>query len=86
MNAIEIFNELTISSCFYLSYLFTEYVPESKTRYMVGWLLTFLVLFNVGANFTGIIVSSVQLVIKVYRQWKAKRRLKPTRVVPFEKL
>ena len=50
MNKQEIANEVAVLLCSYLLLCYTEFVPESKTRYQVGWAHMCIIGFNVLMN------------------------------------
>ena len=49
-NRFEIFNEFTITLCTYMFMCFTEWIPKEETKYMIGWYLIILLLFNIIVN------------------------------------
>jgi hypothetical protein len=50
LNRIEIFNELCLLITSYFLFLFTDFVPDIKTRYMLGWAFIGISLFNIAVN------------------------------------
>ena len=49
-NVVELVNEIVTTLCAYNLVLFSDYVPDPKTKYTFGWPIivatTFLILFN----------------------------------------
>jgi hypothetical protein len=50
LNRMEIFNELCLLGCSYFLFTFTDFVPDTQTRYLLGWAFVGLAVFNIGAN------------------------------------
>ena len=55
----EIFNELTLLTCTYFMYIFSQFNPSPEDRYEDGYAYISLVLFNVGVLLIVMIVSSI---------------------------
>ena len=47
---MELFNELTVSISLYFLFIFTDFCPDSTTRYQAGWAKVFLILTNLIIN------------------------------------
>jgi hypothetical protein len=84
MNAIEIFNEATILTCFYICYLFTNFVPDSDLRYTIGWCFMGFIFTNLAINFGGIVVNMVIKTRVKIRAWLKRRREKKNQVRHFD--
>ena len=65
LDCLEILNEVTLLLCSYMLYLFTDYVDNIKTRYMLGWYFIGLAVSNIAINFIIIICKVVKGVIDV---------------------
>ena len=55
LNALELFNELTILLILYCFLLFTDYVSDPETRFNIGWAAILLTLGNFIVN-VGVLV------------------------------
>jgi hypothetical protein len=76
---MEIFNECCLLVSSYFLFLFTDFVPDVKTRYMIGWGFVGLQIFNIGINWLCMIYKLLQavlfIIMKAYYKWKLKREL-----------
>jgi hypothetical protein len=59
-NRLEVFNEVTILATSYFLIMFTNFVPEPQTRYLMGFYLSGIILLNVGTNMLVLIKEKVQ--------------------------
>lgn len=77
---IDCFNELFILLLIYHLICFADFVKEFETQVYIGWSMVFVMMINIGINFTIILWGSI---IKLYKslrtkywQWKLARILK----------
>lgn len=66
----QILNEVLVLVCCQMMYLFTPYVGDAQTRYMIGWLYLYTVVGSIVINVILFVVDSV----RQYKQRKAWRR------------
>ena len=52
---MELFNETCLLITSYFLFLFTDFVPDVKTRYLIGWIFIGLNLFNIGVNWLALL-------------------------------
>jgi len=50
LNFTEIYNELTFLCCIYVSFLFTNFMPNPSQKESYGWCFIFIVLLNIFIN------------------------------------
>lgn len=50
LNGQELFNEVTLTITSYILILFTDFVEEPETRYMIGWMYSVMVCVNLLVN------------------------------------
>jgi hypothetical protein len=68
---LEYFNEATILACIYHYYIFTSFVPNPETRYLVGWSLIGFATLNVLVNLFFLLLATyetLKLNVKMCRQ------------------
>jgi hypothetical protein len=58
-NIIELLNELTILIASYLLIPFTDLVDDIHAKYLFGWLLIFLTIFNMLINFVIVTIQTI---------------------------
>ena len=79
LNRMEIFNECCLLVSSYFLFLFTDFVPDVKTRYMIGWGFVGLQIFNIGVNWLCMIYKVLEalklIIMKAYFKWKLAREL-----------
>jgi len=77
LNRMEIFNECCLLVSSYFLFLFTDFVPDVKTRYMIGWGFVGLQIFNIGVNWLCMIYKVFEalklIIMKAYFKWKLNR-------------
>ena len=77
LNRMEIFNECCLLVSSYFLFLFTDFVPDVKKRYMIGWGFVGLQIFNIGVNWLCMIYKVFEalklIVMKAYFKWKLNR-------------
>jgi hypothetical protein len=74
IHRMEVINELTLLSCLYTCFLFTDYQPEDNLlidRSELGWFLITLILINLAINFIGIFSIIGKFIMVLYRKAKA---------------
>ncbi len=64
---------LVLSQCMFL---FTDFVPETDTKYMIGWMFDGLVGLMLGSNLFLITLRGFQLVVNTARKFLTIRRNK----------
>jgi len=61
----------------YFLFLFTDFVPDVHTRYLIGWGFIGLQIFNIAVNWLCMIFKVYQalrvIAIKAYYKWKLNR-------------
>jgi len=70
LNKFEMFNEITVLLCSYHHLLFTNFVPNFKTRFQMGWSICGVLAINIFVNLGFIMGNSL---VTLYS--KAKRRV-----------
>jgi hypothetical protein len=77
LNRMEIFNECCLLISSYFLFLFTDFVPDVHTRYLIGWGFIGLQIFNIAVNWLCMIFKVYQalrvIAIKAYYKWKLNR-------------
>jgi hypothetical protein len=61
LTAMEYFNEFTVLVCVYHYFCFTLFVDSSEVRYLIGYSLIAVTLFNIAVN---VIVILLQTILK----------------------
>ena len=69
---LEIMNECTSLILLYHLMLFTDFVPEAETRYLIGWSFIFFVVANMAVHFT-ILIKDMIADVKENECCKKKR-------------
>lgn len=74
LNAIEIFNELTllITSCHL--FLFTDFVPDLNTRNVIGWCFIAVAGLNIVVNWCALVYKILSFVSTHIKRFINKRR------------
>jgi hypothetical protein len=73
---MELFNELTVSISLYFLFIFTDFCPDSTTRYKAGWAKVSLILTNLVINVSVMMVQSFfEYKIRI-KNWWARRKLR----------
>jgi len=75
LNAIEIFNELTLLICSYFMFLFTDFIKDAEFRYHLGWYFIRVIIFNIICKLGVLIMKIVQAIKEIL----LKRRQKVSR-------
>ena len=74
LNNMEIFNEISLLTCSYFLFMFTDFIPDVQTRYLAGWGFIGVAVMNIAVNwlclFYKVFVVVKQLVRKKYYTWK----------------
>jgi hypothetical protein len=75
LNGIEVFNEACLLLTSYFLFLFTDFVPDPKLRYQIGWLFIGLQILNIAVNWMCMfykVFCAICLALKrAYYKWKA---------------
>jgi len=72
---LEIFNEVMVIISVYHVLLFTDFVPNSEDKYMFGWSLCLMLVFQVLINLSIIIVCSLKdAIIKLRLKYRGKNK------------
>ena len=72
-NNMELINETLTLVCSYSLFIFSAFVPDAGTRYLMGWQLIVLVLMTLGFNLAVIFYGAIKLAIQKCKH-KIKRR------------
>ncbi|TNV87928.1 hypothetical protein FGO68_gene17662 [Halteria grandinella] len=75
LNNMEIFNELTLLICSYFLFLFTDFVGDANTRFMIGWAFVGLAAFNILVNWCALLYKVGTALRSVIRGLLHKRRV-----------
>ncbi|TNV87834.1 hypothetical protein FGO68_gene14781 [Halteria grandinella] len=75
LNNMEIFNELTLLICSYFLFLFTDFVGDANTRFMIGWAFVGLAAFNILVNWCALLYKVGTAIRGVIRGLLHKRRI-----------
>src|SRR5690606_8497888 len=73
LNAIEIFNEVTLLLCSYCLFCFTEFVPDVQTRYKFGWGFIGIITINIVVSMIILLYnffSTIFISIRRFIIWK----------------
>ncbi len=49
-NNLEFFNEFTVIGCLIMCFIFTDFVDDAEIKRYTGWVMIFVVLFNISVN------------------------------------
>ena len=60
LNFTEIYNELTFLACIYMSFFFTDFVPDPSQKENYGWCFIFIVLLNITVNVLIVFYLTIQ--------------------------
>ena len=78
LNNIEIFNELSLITCSYFLFTFTDFV-NAQTRFMMGWVFIGVTCTNILVNWLALLykvaVAVRQVIRKLIFNWRVKRAL-----------
>ena len=72
-NRAELINEVFTMFIMYGTFLFTDYVPDSKVKFILGYLFSAFILMHLVLNLAFIVSRNISIST---RAWKAKRQLK----------
>ena len=74
LNNMEIFNECCLLVSSYFLFLFTDFVPDVKTRYQIGWAFIGLSIANIGVNWLCMlykVYQAVKLIVRrLWHKWQ----------------
>ena len=74
-NVVEIVNETIVLVCFWLQFLFTDYVEDPVIRHKLGYGVLYFIGLGVGVNFLAFLYIVISKAIIYLRQRSAKRSL-----------
>jgi len=72
---VEIVNETIVLVCFWLQFLFTDYVEDPVVRHKLGYGMLYFISLGVGLSFLSFLYSVISKAIIYLRQRIAKRSL-----------
>ena len=73
---LQLFNEWCLLLSCYLYFTLTDFVPDAKTRYQVGFYLIWVITFNFAVNVIMILMHFVHKLLKFVRILKIKNELR----------
>lgn len=73
---MEYFNETMILVCVYHYFLFTAFVDDPETRYLIGFSLIACACFNVVVNMISMIASAILTLVWSFKKARYTRRFK----------
>ena len=76
LNRMEMFNEVCLLICSYFLFAFTDFVPDANTRYMYGWAVIGVAVFNIGCNWCALFYKVYLAVRYMIRKFLYERRVK----------
>jgi len=71
---LDIFNESCIMILCYFSVTYTQFVPDNKTKYDIGWIAVAVFALNLGCNLTYIIYKTVTALRKKCKDRSKKKK------------
>jgi hypothetical protein len=74
-NVVEIVNETIVLVCFWLQFLFTDYVEDPVIRHEFGYGVLYFIAVGVSVNFSAFLYLMISRAVIGVRQYCTKRRL-----------